>query len=146
MNFPSRSTSFTTMRPLADACWLMWDFTTVPPTMLAATLSLRRRFLVLLAPEEVRLLDATAEECSRRLAWDEPVERVTMTLAEGGLGDRRSLVGGRSMSTVCYERVPHTKGSFSQMFHTNICHILNFQLKYFTVFLSKASALTERFL
>lgn len=63
---------------------------TVPPTMLevSLSLSLRRRFLLLLAPEELRLL-----VCSRRLVWlwPEVEDRVTVTLVGGGLGERRSL-------------------------------------------------------
>lgn len=66
------------------------------------SLSLRRRFLVLAVPEELRLLDAVAPkaaeaepapECSKRLVWLwlEPEVRVTVTLVGGGLGERRSL-------------------------------------------------------
>lgn len=105
-NLPSRSTSSTVMRPLAEACWLMRVLVTVPPTMLevSLSLSLRRRFLLLAAPEELRLLEAVAAvaaeaDWSKRLAWLwlEPEVRVTMTLVGGGLGDRRSLrrEGGR---------------------------------------------------
>lgn len=91
-NLPSRSTSSTVMRPLAEACWLIRVLVTVPPTMLevSLSLSLRRRFLLLPVPEEMWLLEA---DWSRRLEWlwPEAEVRVTVTLLGGGLGDRRSL-------------------------------------------------------
>lgn len=102
-NLPSRSTSSTVMRPLAEACWLMRVLVTLPPAMLevSLSLSLRRRFLVLPAPEELRLLEAVVAEWSRRLVWlwPEAEVRVTVTLVGGGLGDRRSLrkEGGRHL-------------------------------------------------
>lgn len=99
MNLPSRSTSSTVTRPLAEACWLMRVLVTVPPATLEVSLSLsfRRRFLVLPTPEELRLLEAVAE-WSRRLvwAWLEPEVRVTVTFVGGGLGERRSLRGKES--------------------------------------------------
>lgn len=56
---------------------------------------------MLAVPEELRLLEAVAEEWSRRLVWPwpEPDVRVTVTLVGGGLGDRRSLGrdGGRGL-------------------------------------------------
>ena len=44
---------------------------TVPPARLevSLSLSLRRRFLALAVPEELRLLEAVVEECRRRLVW-----------------------------------------------------------------------------
>lgn len=78
----------------------------VPPTMLDVSLSLsfRRRFL--LALDEVRQLEAAAAaaaaeeeaaaERSRQLVWPDPEDRVTVTLVEEGLGERRSLVEGGS--------------------------------------------------
>lgn len=99
MNLPSRSTSSTVMRPLAEACWLMRVLLTVPPTMLevSLSLSLRRRFLEALVPDELRLLEATTEEwwCRR----PEPDERATATLVTEGLGDRRSLGGWKGGDT-----------------------------------------------
>lgn len=87
---PSRSTSSTVTRPLAEACWLMRALVTAPPCRLevSLSLSLRRRFLLLLAPEELRLL-----VCSTRLVWQWPEAevRVTVTRVGGGLGERRSL-------------------------------------------------------
>ena len=103
MNLPSRSTSSTVMRPLAEACWLRRVLVTAPPAMLdvSLSLSLRRRFLELAAPEELRLLEAVVADWSRRLVWLwlEPEVRATETLMVGGLGDRRSLGtdGGRGL-------------------------------------------------
>lgn len=56
------------------------------------SLSLRRRFLVLWTPEELRLLEAVAPEQSKRLewVWPEPEVRVTITLAAVP-GDRLNL-------------------------------------------------------
>lgn len=78
---------------------------TALPTRLevSLSLSLRRRFFLLLVPEELRLLEAVAvaAELSRRLVWlwPEPEVRDTVTLVGGGLGDRRSLrtEGGRHL-------------------------------------------------
>lgn len=89
---PSRSTSSTVTRPLAEACWAMRVRVTVPPITLDASLSVsfRRRFLALALPEELRLLLWTMRVC----AWEpEPEERVTVTRVGGGLGDSRSLGG-----------------------------------------------------
>lgn len=89
-NLPSRSTSSTVTRPLAEACWLMRALVMAPPCRLevSLSLSLRRRFLLLLAPEELRLL-----VCSTRLVWLRPEAevRVTVTRLGGGLGERRNL-------------------------------------------------------
>lgn len=75
--------------------------TVFPVTLeVSLSLSLRRRFFDMLVPEELRLLEAAAEEewCTRVVwEWPEPEVRDTVTFVGGGLGDRRSLGkdGGR---------------------------------------------------
>lgn len=71
---------------------------TVPVVLeVSLSLSLRRRFLLMAIPDELRLLEAAAaaaaeEWCTRPVwAWPDPEERATAVLAEGGLGDNFSL-------------------------------------------------------
>lgn len=86
--FPSRSTSSTVTRPLAEACWVMRVRVRAPPPKLEASLStsLGRR---LLAGELWALL------WTERAA--EAEERLPVTLVGGGLGERRSLQGRTKM-------------------------------------------------
>ena len=88
-NLPSRSTSSTVTRPLAEACWAMRVRVTVPPITLDASLSVSFILRFLAVPEELRLLLL----CTMRVCAcvPEPEERVTVTRDGGGEGDRRSI-------------------------------------------------------
>lgn len=88
---------------------------TAPPARLevSLSLSLRRLFLALAVPEELRLplVDWTTRplwlcpEPEVRVVWvcaePEPVVRDTVTRVGGGLGDRRSLGGGGDREEEC---------------------------------------------
>lgn len=93
---PSWSSLVILTRPLAEARWPMRVLVTVPVVLeVSLSLSLRRRFLLMAIPDELRLLEAAAaaeEWCARPVwAWPDPEERATAVLAEGGLGDNFSL-------------------------------------------------------
>lgn len=85
------------------------------------SLSFRRRFLELAAPEELRLLEATTEEWCR---WLEPDERDTITFVAEGLGDRRSL-GGWGGDKVSKCLVNPSSADLLQPLQTFLCQIRN---------------------